>query len=128
VNTELPEKSKTIGITLNPEARQVIEQIREDTGIPNTEAMTRILEWFASLDRKFRLAVLSRDEETRRELAADVLSKMAGLDGGAKAFSATAEMTPGQMAKAIRFLTDRLESLATGYKRDLERSLKQKGK
>jgi methylphosphotriester-DNA--protein-cysteine methyltransferase len=127
VSPELPEKSKTIGITLNPEARKVIEQIREDTGIPNTEAMTRILEWFAGLDRKFRLAVLSRDEETRRELAADVLSKMSGLHG-AKAFSATAEMTPDQMAKAIRFLTDRLESLATGYKRDLERSLKQKGK
>ena len=62
-------KQKTVQIMLTPESRRIIENLRDDTGIPNTESMARILEWFAGLDRKLRLAILNRDEETRNELA-----------------------------------------------------------
>src|SRR5687767_2562912 len=84
---------KTITVTLNPRARDVVEQLREDTGVPNTEAMARILEWFAAQDRKFRLAVLTRDEETKRELVRLVLQEMAGMDKAGLA-DATAAVTP----------------------------------
>lgn len=75
---------KNISIGLNPTARDVIERLREDTGVPNTEAMTRILEWFASLDRKLRLAILSRDSGTRDELIRLALREMLGLDVAAQ--------------------------------------------
>lgn len=60
-------------------AKAIIEGIREDTGVPKTEALTRILEWFAGLDRKLRIAVLTRDPDTRRELTRLVLRDMADL-------------------------------------------------
>lgn len=71
------DKPKGISFQLNPRARAVIEGLRRDTGVPNTEALTRILEWYASLDRKLRLAVLNGDPETRRELAALVAADLA---------------------------------------------------
>jgi hypothetical protein len=121
-------KRKGLTVNLTADARTVIESIRDDTGIPNTEAMTRILEWFATLDRKFRLAILNRDEETRRELAGDALSKMAGVDG--ISLKATADMTPDQMKEAIRFLTDRLHDVAVTSQKQAANALKreQKGK
>lgn len=70
-------KRKTIAVDLTPRAREVIDGIRDDTGVPNTEAMARLLEWFAGLDRKLRLAVLTRDIDTRNELLALALRDMA---------------------------------------------------
>lgn len=55
-------------VSLQPDARKIIEKIREDTGIPQTEALKRLLEWFAGLDRKLRLAILDNDPATRDEL------------------------------------------------------------
>lgn len=98
---------KAISITLNARARDIIERLRDDTGVPNTEAMARILEWFASQDRKFRLAVLTRDEETKRELVRLVLQEMAGMDKAGLA-DATASVTPREAVKVIRAMADKL--------------------
>jgi hypothetical protein len=61
------EKRVTISVNLSTPARRIIDGIRADTGIPNTTAMEQILEWFAGLDVKLRLAVLVRDEETKQK-------------------------------------------------------------
>lgn len=87
-------KSKTIHITLGPEAREVVEKLRQDTGIPNTEAVARLLEWFAGLDRKFRLALLNRDASTRAELARLTLQDMARENGTPDTATRRAEIPP----------------------------------
>jgi hypothetical protein len=69
-------KREVVNVPLGPRSRVIVERIRLDTGIPKTEALTRILEWFASLDRKFRLAVLTSDPATREELARIALADM----------------------------------------------------
>jgi hypothetical protein len=69
-------------VNLSPAARALADSIREDTGIPKAEAVGRILEWFMSLDRKFRTAVLVRDEDAKREYTRLVLQEMAGLTPG----------------------------------------------
>jgi len=87
-------------INLTPRARAIIEGIREETGVPNTEAMVRILEWFTSLDRKFRLAILNRDEETKRELFLLVLQQMAGGNDRPSFKKAARQRLPSRGEKA----------------------------
>src|SRR5688500_11170724 len=69
-------KRKTVTLNLNPETREIIEKIKDDTGVAQVVALQRILEWFSGLDRKLRLAILNRDEETRRELIQLVLQEI----------------------------------------------------
>jgi hypothetical protein len=77
---ESKQKRATLSWQVNPEARAILEGLKEETGVPNTESLTRILEWFASLDRKFRLAVLNRDPATRAELARLTLEQWAAAE------------------------------------------------
>jgi hypothetical protein len=78
------ERNVTISVTLTPRARGVVEKLRADTGIPNTESVARLLEWFAGLDRKHRLALLNGDPATRAELARLSLEQMAAENGPPK--------------------------------------------
>lgn len=73
-------KQSVVNLRVKPEAAEILRGIRNDTGVPGSEALVRILEWFASLDRKFRLALLNKDDETRRELALRTLLDMAKRD------------------------------------------------
>lgn len=95
------QKRKGVMVSLNAEAREVVERLREDTGIPNTEALTRILEWFASRDRKFRLALLNGDEDTKAGLARLTLLEMAGLDGADEAAARPFESMTFEQAQAV---------------------------
>lgn len=72
-------KRKNIQIDLTPRAREIIEGLRADTGVPNTEAMVRLLEWFAGLDRRLRVAILTRDQETIDRLLPSVVGRMIGV-------------------------------------------------
>ena len=77
VDNLLETKPVQIYVSLTPAARSIIDQLRDDTGVPVTEAMKRILEWYASFDAKFRLAVLNRDPSVRRELTQLAMKSMA---------------------------------------------------
>jgi hypothetical protein len=104
-----------IHIRLSPAAHQVVEGLRADTGVPNTEAMSRILEYFAGLDRKFRLAIINKDPETRRELARLALREMAAMD-------AAGEKPPGTVEEAcaaIRALVGRIEQTESARQHQL---------
>jgi hypothetical protein len=76
---DLPQQ---ISLTINlvPRAREIVDKLRADTGIPQTEAMLRILTWFASLDKKLRLAILNNDPETREELVRLAFASMLTRD------------------------------------------------
>lgn len=65
-----------LNVTLNPRARQVIENIRADTGIPQATAVERLLNWFGGLDWKLRDAILRERAETRAELLALVIQSL----------------------------------------------------
>lgn len=108
VPSELP-KPIAITVHLVPEARRVVDNIRNDSGVPNTEAMARILEWFAAQPRKFRLALLNRDVETQRELIRGVLVEMAGLDAAQKIRDAGPASIPDALAVA-RAMLDEIET------------------
>lgn len=69
------EKPLSLPVNLTPTAKRVIETLREKTGIPAREAMSRLLEWFGRIDPRFRLAILQRDEEARHLLALDLLKE-----------------------------------------------------
>lgn len=110
---------ETIHVPLHQSASEVIEGIRDDTGVSKTEAATRIFEWFAGLDRKLRLAVLNRDADTRRELTRLVLAEMAGVeaaDPGAAA--AAADMSIEQAVRIARVMLDHVERLDAGRKNE----------
>lgn len=112
MTTESEQKSKGISLNLSPAARQVVDRIRQDTGVPNTEAMTRILEWFSSLDKKLRLAILNKDEETRYLLLREALAQMTGLA------NENVPATLDEAAITARIGLDRLEHLARTYQRE----------
>jgi CheY-like chemotaxis protein len=105
-NSEPPRINLNVNVT--PSARAVIERIREDTGVPNTEAVARLLEWFAAQPRKFRLALLNRDVDTQRELIRGVLVEMAGLDAVHKIREAGPASIP-EAVSAARAMLDEIE-------------------
>lgn len=78
VAEESDQKREVAHVPLNPKAKAIVEDVRKTTGVPKTEALTRILEWYASLDPKLQLAILNRDQATIQELARLVVLKMAG--------------------------------------------------
>ena len=63
-------------LNLSAPAKEILDQIREKTGVPKETALTRILEWFAELDPRLRLAVIVNDETTRDELLRTALANM----------------------------------------------------
>lgn len=71
---------KPIRINLTGSARKVVEDIREETGVPNTTAMERLLEWYASLPAELRLGLLNRSPGDRRKLAVHAIAEMGGPD------------------------------------------------
>lgn len=115
------DKRKTISIDLTPEARVVIEALREDSGIPNTEATKRILQWFAGLDRKLRLAILNKDIETQREMIRLVLADMAGDAAAKTEFGPLDTLTLDQLVSLQHKITDQMAKLGKTYQRELKK-------
>lgn len=116
-------KRSTVVINIKPDAKVVIESIREETGVPQTEALTRILEWFAAQDRKLRVAILTRDEETQREMMGLLLQQVAGVNE-ATAQSATSAVSAEQAVAGIHALADRLKQIDEFRQRDIRKLLK----
>jgi hypothetical protein len=67
-------------IQVNPRARVVLEDLKDETGIANSEALVRLLEWFAALDPKARAGIINGRPDVRAEFTRLALSQMAGLD------------------------------------------------
>lgn len=109
-------KTKAVGISiqLSPKAREIVDQLRGDTGIPNTEALSRILEWFAGQDRKLRIAILTNDVDTRHELLRLALRDMAAMDTSAATIGGV-PVTLKETAAVIRAMADRIEVLERTY-------------
>lgn len=62
------DKRVTLSVNLTSKAREMVEKIREETGVPATTATERFFEWLAGMSPKFRLAVLNRDQSAQDEL------------------------------------------------------------
>ncbi len=90
---------ETINISLNARARAIVDGIRDDSGVPKVEAVARIIEWFADLDRKLRFAVLSRDIESQRELISLALKEMVADDATTKDFGPLDQLNIDQLLK-----------------------------
>ena len=106
----------SIKVTLSPKSREVVSNIRHETGVANVTAMERILEWYSSLDRKLRLAVLNRDAATRDELLSLVVQEMAQREA-AKGIGD--DLGPADVVALMRECVDRSERLFAVYTRQL---------
>jgi hypothetical protein len=115
INDEPREK---VNVPLRFEAKTIIENVREQTGVAKTEALTRILEWYAALPVKLRLAILNRDVDTRRELTRLVLSEMAGTEKADPHAAIDAPVTEEQATRIIRIMLDHLERIRAGRQRE----------
>ncbi len=57
----------------------VLDGLKDELGIPNTEARVRLLEWFAGLDPKARAGIINRNPQARAEVTRLALMQAAGL-------------------------------------------------
>lgn len=111
-------------VNLSGPARQMLETLRDETGIPNVEAITRFLEWLSGVDRKFRIAILTRDAAAQQEFSRTVLSEMAGRAVMAdKAEPVTIEQATG----VISIMLERIKQIEASYRKDLAAAGKRKG-
>lgn len=98
----------SLTVNLSPRAREIVERIREDTGITNVAAMERLLEWFIDQDLRYRMAILTRDDSSKRELAADALSRMAGAGNVTEILKAASSLDLDEAHQAMLALTNRM--------------------
>lgn len=67
------DKRLSYPVNLTPRARELVDNLRADTGVPATTATERFFEWLAAMPPKFRLAILNRDTQAQDELLIDWL-------------------------------------------------------
>jgi len=95
----------TLRLHVTKPAATFLETLREDTGVPKEVALTRIIEWYVSLDPKLRLAVLNRDESTKAELlrlAVAQLSAVGTMPGTLEEAIATADAANARVKELAR--------------------------
>lgn len=103
-------KPKTVSINLNPAARAVIEALRDETGVPNTDAMIRILEWFAAQPTEVRLAILTRQDAN----ALITRHRMEEMSERGAALDVTVKLSAAEALKMAHRMIERAElELAT---------------
>lgn len=98
----------SLHVNLSPDAKEIIDGIRRDTGVSQVVVMERLLQWFTSVDRRFRLAIINRDSETQRELAADALARMAGAGNVTEILKAASSLDLDEAHQAMLALTNRM--------------------
>jgi hypothetical protein len=94
-------------VQLTSRARKVLDALKDDTGIPQTEAIARVFEWFSAQDRKLRVAILHRDENTQAEMMRLVLQQATGAEGLSK-HDVPGGVNPDQAAAMIAALAGRM--------------------
>ena len=102
-------KRESTNVPLSPAARRMIENLREETGIPKVEAIQRYCEWLERQDRKFRLAILLRDEAAQQEFSRLVLQQMIAIDGDEAAAELAKKFSIPAATRMIRALCDRID-------------------
>jgi hypothetical protein len=108
------EKRVALQVNLSPQAREVVDGIKDDTGIAKAEVVTRVLQWFAEQDRGVRLAILTRQGDAAAELARIKLAEMAASGTGD-----VSGMSLDDAVRATKVLLDRIELISTAYQEQL---------
>jgi hypothetical protein len=124
VADEGTDKPMGMQINLSPEAREIVDQIKKDTGVAKITAVTRILQWFGEQDREIRVRILDGGRDVGEFLARQKLSQMAGGER-------VEQLTFEQASQLIRLATDRLDQLGRYYQRqvgDLHKEIQRIGK
>lgn len=100
-------KTTTVQVKLSSAARKVVERLREDTGVPNVEAVARILEWFSGQDEDFRTGVMYR----RADPMADLVGRRLGELAASKVADPEAldKITAAEALALIPLLVKRIE-------------------
>lgn len=112
-------KRGTVKMNLSPRAVEFMETLRKRTTIPRESALTRIIEWFVSLDPKLRLSIITgEDDKTRKELLWIALREMvAGGEAGDVLLGSPVEIS--EATAVIRKLLDQIEIRALSSQKEL---------
>ena len=111
-------------VPLKARASELLNGIRNDTGVSKVEAIQRIFEWFLGLDRKLRLAILNKDVETQRELVRLVLSDMAGDESLKTEVGPLDTLSLDQLLALQHKITDQIGKMGQNLSRELKKRSK----
>jgi hypothetical protein len=121
--TPPPTKPITLGVNLTAKARQLVETLRADTGVPSTTATERFLEWLMGMPPKFRLAILNRDAAAQDELLIDWLREHLATKG-----LKITPMEPDDVTSRVRLITKLLNEIHATYEGTRDAALVAKSK
>lgn len=108
------DKRSGLPINLTPRAREVVENIRRDTGVAKQEAVARVLEWFSRQSERVQSAILHGRGDAAAELAAEKMADLAAARDG------TAMVSPEQARDVIKLMTDRLAQIDEARLREID--------
>jgi hypothetical protein len=104
-----PEERLPLTITLKPEARAMLQELRDKTGVTGTYAMTAILEHFCDLPPVLRSAILNRDSNERERIVRATMMQVAGREALQRAV-ASADMDLASLAELMRAVAARFDA------------------
>lgn len=104
-------------VQLTPSTREAVDAFSDRTGLPKTVMLERLTAWFQAQPWEIQTAIMDGDPDVRRQAAATVIARMAGLDRDAK-LSAAVDLDLVQSLEAVQALTARAlaEARATQIK------------
>lgn len=111
ISEGVPISRESITIAVAPKAREVMDEIRVQTGVPKAEALTRILEWYANLPTRIRLAILNRNESAKADLVHSTIQEMSTAGLPDNPLESAKDVTAEQATRIIKLMADRLAYL-----------------
>jgi len=108
------DKIVNVTVELDSTARDVIKGLKDEMGVAQVRAVSRILRWFAKQDRGFRASVINQVGDPATVLAKLKLAEMATAGTGD-----ISGMSLEDALRAIKVLLDRVETIGAAYQEQL---------
>lgn len=112
-----PSRRVVNNVSLSDRAFGILNAYTDRSGLNKTVTIERLLAWFEAQPWEIQTAIMDGDPDVRRQAAATVIARMAGLDRDAK-LSAAVDLDLVQSLEAVQALTARAlaEARATQIK------------
>lgn len=101
-----------VPINLTPKARAIVEGLKQETGVVKQESVARVLEWFASQSKEFRLAVVTNLGDPIEQL---IQARMAELTEAGQV-----PLTFDQAQAMVHRLVDHMTAIQKATRREIE--------
>lgn len=109
------EKVVSLQVEVTPAARRVVDGLKETFGVTKRVGVERLVEWFASQDKRVQRAILDRSADAATEIARE---KMAAMTEAGDS-TALSNISIPKAVELIRLLTQRIEQIDEARRREL---------